>query len=178
MSRRTGRVPALLLALALCGAVGLAGAAPPRPRHIDGTVFRVTDGDSLWLRPADGKAPVEVRLAGIDAPEICQEGGPAARDFLAELVLNKAVRLELSATRDAHGRTLGTVHLGELVVNRRLVEEGQAWSQRYKWDRGPYVSQERMARALNRGVHKAGAGAVMPRDFRRLHGPCPVAGGA
>jgi micrococcal nuclease len=54
-----------------------------------------------------------------------------------------------------------------------MVEEGQAWSIRTKWDRGPFVTQERMAQALSRGVHKAGKAALMPKDFRLRHGPCP-----
>ena len=34
-----------------------------------------------------------------------------------------------------------------------------------------YVADERMAKALSRGLNRDG-GAVMPRDFRRSHGPC------
>ena len=62
--------------------------------------------------------------------------------------------------------------LGDVELNRRLVEQGQAWSQRWRWDNGPYVSQERIARARSRGLHKAGSAAVMPRQFRLRHGPC------
>ena len=32
---------------------------------------------------------------------------------------------------------------------------------------------ERMAKALSRGVHKVGAAAIQPWDFRKRHGPCP-----
>jgi hypothetical protein len=52
-----------------------------------------------------------------------------------------------------------------------MVQEGHAWSNRYKYDRGPYVADERMAKALSRGFNRDG-GAVMPKDFRREHGPC------
>ena len=135
-----------------------------------GKVTRVTDGDSLWLAPEPAGAPVELRLEGIDAPEICQPWGPEARQALAELVLNKTVSVKTSG-RDTHGRMLGTVHLDALNVNKALVQEGHAWSTRYKYDRGPYVADERMARALSRGLNREG-GAVMPRDFRRLNGPC------
>jgi Excalibur calcium-binding domain len=54
------------------------------------------------------------------------------------------------------------------------VRDGHAWSVRYKYDRGPYVAEERMAIALKRGVHADG-GAVMPRDFRQRNGPCEAA---
>jgi hypothetical protein len=55
-----------------------------------------------------------------------------------------------------------------------MVRDGQAWSLRYKFDRGPYMAEERMAFALKRGLHAAG-GAIQPRDFRKQHGPCESA---
>jgi endonuclease YncB( thermonuclease family) len=158
------RGAALALGLLCAGAAAAA-------TTVDGRVQRVVDGDSLWLAPAgDGAAPIEVRLKGIDAPEICQTHGPAAKAALEEQVAGQAVRLRLEG-RDTHGRQLGTLFVGERNINRVLVQEGHAWSARYKWDRGPYVADERMAKALNRGFNAAG-GAVLPRDFRRTHGPC------
>lgn len=156
----------------LGAAASSVGAAPP-PTQIEGTVTRVTDGDSLWLEPAAPAPPVELRLEGIDAPEICQAWGPESRAALADLVLRKQVSVRVSG-HDVHGRTLGTVYLGDLNVNKALVQEGHAWSSRYKYDRGPYVAAERMAKALSRGFNRE-AGAVMPRDFRRLNGPCAPA---
>ena len=147
---------------------------------VNGIVTRVVDGDSLWFQPAAGGAPIAVRLAGIDAPEICQPGGPEARRFLADLVNGHPAQLRVAAGRagrDDFGRTLATLRRDGIDVNRHLVEQGHAWSHRYKWDRGPYVAEERMARALRRGLHRGGAAALMPRDFRRLHGPCTAASG-
>ncbi|HSW20716.1 MAG TPA: hypothetical protein VLJ86_26060, partial [Ramlibacter sp.] len=43
------------------------------------TVTHVTDGDTVWVRPASGGAPIAVRLQGLDAPEICQAHGLQAR---------------------------------------------------------------------------------------------------
>lgn len=168
-SVRVAVLAALLAAPAL--------AAPPvRAGGIQGTVTHVVDGDSLWITPASGGKGIEVRLAGIDAPEICQEHGAESKQYLAELVLKQPVRLVVGGAsgqaRDVHGRTLGTVYRADVEVNRRLVEEGMAWSIRVKWDRGPYVPQERMARALSRGVHKVGSAAILPKDFRQRHGPC------
>ena len=156
---------ALLLA-ALCG-----HAAP----RLEGQVTRVTDGDSLWIEPAAPGAPVQLRLEGIDAPEICQAWGAEAQQALSERVLGQQVSVR-TVGRDTHGRTLGTLYLGTQNINKLLVQEGHAWSSRYKYDRGPYVADERMAGALSRGLHRAG-GAVMPREFRQRNGPChaPVA---
>ena len=170
MRGSVGRRMVVAVAVAVvCASLWLTTAAAAAPRSIEGQVTRVTDGDSLWLTPAAGPA-LEVRLLGIDAPEGCQAGGAEARRALEELVLRRAVTLRTEG-RDDYGRTLGTVRVDEVNVNQRLVEEGWAWSMRFKWDRGPYVKQERMAQALQRGVHSA-PGAVMPRDFRRSHGPC------
>ena len=155
--------------MCLCG-LGPSLAAGPATNALQGTVVRVTDGDSLWLEPSPPGAPVELRLQDIDAPEICQAWGPEAKRALQDLVLNKAVSVRVSG-RDTHGRTLGTLYLDALNVNKALVQEGHAWSNRYKYDRGPYVADERMAKALSRGFN-GNAGAVMPRDFRRDHGPC------
>jgi micrococcal nuclease len=156
----------LLLAAAGSQAAGL----------IEGKVTRVTDGDSLWLQPTEQGPPVELRLEGIDAPEICQAWGVEARQALAELVLNRSVSVK-TVGRDTHGRTLGTLYLDGRNINKALVQEGHAWSTRYKYDRGPFVADERMARALSRGLNRDG-GAVMPRDFRRLNGPCEAAAAA
>lgn len=147
--------------------VALGSSAAPQ---LQAKVTRVTDGDSLWLQPLSPGAPVQLRLEGIDAPEICQAWGPEAKQALAELVLGQQVSVK-TVGRDRHGRTLGTVFLGPQNINKTLVQEGHAWSTRYKFDRGPYVADERMARALSRGLNRD-AGAVMPREFRRLNGPC------
>lgn len=161
-----------LLLAAMCGA----GVAAPRPQPaLDGRVTRVIDGDSLVFEASapEGKpapAPLEVRLDGVDAPEGCQDWGRQAHEALAEFVLGKPVRL-VTKGRDTYGRTLATAYVDTLNVNERMVAEGHAWSSRYKWDKGPYVEKERVAKALKRGLHGS-PGAVPPKEFRRTHGRC------
>lgn len=156
-------------------AAGTALAGPPRASEFVGSVVRVVDGDSVAVQPSAGGASVEVRLSGIDAPEICQPWGPESRDALRALVDGREVRVAVVG-RDDHGRTLARLTVDGVDVGERLVRDGHAWSYRYRDDRGPFVAQERMARALGRGLHTDGQ-AMPPRDFRRLHGPCrgPVA---
>lgn len=162
-----GRFAAACLALVACGS---AGAAPARqPTVWQGVVTLVVDGDTLRFTPA-GQAAMVVRLAQIDAPEICQPWGAEARRALGELALNKAGSLRGSG-RDGYGRVVGVLVIDEVNIGRRLVEEGHAWSLRTRNDHGPLVKQERMAKALGRGLH-AGGGAIKPADFRRAHGPC------
>jgi endonuclease YncB( thermonuclease family) len=167
MTPPTRRACAVFLCLALC--VGDSWAQSAAARSVQGVVTAVTDGDSLWLAQP-GQRDIEVRLRDIDAPEICQVWGAEARQALEEWVLGKTVVLRI-AGRDTYGRTLGQVLADDVDVGVKMVEEGHAWSVRTNWDRGPLVSQERMARALRRGLHGLPS-PVMPRDFRQGHGPC------
>ena len=165
---------ALLCALTLGPAAAAAHkkkpAPPPKPVVLTGTVSRVVDGDTLWLRTEGASAPVVVRIDGIDAPESCQAGGSEAAAALNALALGRSVTVRV-ASQDDYGRTVGKVFDGEKDIGDRMVRDGQAWSLRYKYDRGPYMAEERMAFALKRGLHAAG-GAIQPRDFRKQHGPC------
>lgn len=169
MMRRRFVLPAALLAAWLLPLAGQA--ARPAEHSVHGVVSKVQDGDSLWLKPADGP-PIVVRLRDIDAPELCQAWGDEARRALADLALGKAAVLR-SHGRDSHGRTLGAVTVDEVDLSRRMVEDGHAWSNRSRWDQGPLVKQERMAKALGRGLH-ATAGAEPPWQFRKRNGRCPA----
>jgi endonuclease YncB( thermonuclease family) len=177
-SRERGMKTSLWFCAAfLCLAAGTAVAAPKKPAApakavvFSGTVSRIVDGDTLWLKTeGDGEPPVVVRIEGIDAPEICQPGGAEATAALNALALGRAVTVRAVA-RDEFGRTIGKVYDGEKDIGDRMVRDGMAWSSRFNFDRGPYVAEERMALALKRGLHAAG-GAIQPREFRQRHGPC------
>ena len=163
-------VSAVARRVVVCACAAIASGALAAPQaSVQGMVTKVTDGDSLWLTPA-GKPPIEVRLRDIDAPESCQLWGNEARAALAELALNKVATLQTSG-RDIHGRMVGVLMIDDLNVGKYLVENGHAWSTRSRWDQGPLVKQEKMARALSRGLHGT-PGAVKPVDFRRAHGKC------
>jgi len=173
---RIATTAAAMAALLLCAAA--AGAAParkgrsepPPPVEITGLVSRIVDGDTLWVRTAADEAPVVVRIEGIDAPESCQIGGAESTAALAALVLNRSVTVKPVATDD-YGRKVGKVFDGGRDIGDRMVRDGHAWSTRYKYDRGPYIAEERMAQGLKRGLHAEG-GAVQPREFRQRNGPC------
>ncbi len=162
-----------LLGLLLIATTGPTQAAKPAAKlaeqSVQGVVSKVQDGDSLWLKPDDGP-PIVVRLRDIDAPELCQAWGDEARRALADLALGKQALLRING-RDAHGRTLGSVMVDDVNLSRRMVEDGNAWSNRSRWDQGPLVKQERMAKALGRGLH-ATAGAEPPWQFRKRNGRC------
>jgi len=173
--------PLLILPLLLWGGGLFAQAPAPagdaqvfEAREFEARVIRVFDGDTLWVKPLTGGRYRKLRLDGLDAPEICQAGGTASRDALADRVLEQVVTVNQRA-HDDYGRALvHLTHAGD-DVGAWLVLQGHAWS--YRWHRspGPYAAQEQQARAQAKGIFGA-AGAEEPRDFRRRHGPCPLPG--
>ncbi len=163
------RLAGVVLALALAGPL-VALARPP----FSGVVTRVSDGDTLWVRP-DGeprRRPLKLRLQGIDAPERCQAGGAEATAALTAKLLHARVAVT-GRVADDYGRLLVDVRLergGEDVAGW-MVDRGHAWSHRFRGHPGPYAAQERGARAAGRGVFAAGD-PLPPALFRRRHGPC------
>lgn len=135
-----------------------------------GLVLQVVDGDSVRLQPEDGGPARTLRIQGIDAPEICQADGRAARDALRSLLHRQWVEL-VDVQTDIYGRDLGRLHWQGQDMGEWMVLQGWAWSYRWQGSPGPYAEQERSAKAALRGVHRR-AQAVYPGTFRRLHGPC------
>ena len=137
-----------------------------------GVVSYVVDGDTLYVRPASGGKPRSVRLSGIDAPEICQNGGAASRQALQARVLRREVTV-LTQGRDDYGRDLSTVQLDSEDLGHWMVSYGHAWSYRYRGHPGPYVQAQQQARLSGRGLF-ADAAAENPRAFRKRHGSCAM----
>lgn len=107
-------------------------------RRVDGEpveVERVVDGDSLEL--VIGGVETEVRLLGINAPELYTPGnvascnGEAARDALRDLVENATTVEFVAGEQDRFGRLLGVLALDGVAVTESLVDAGWAlalWS--------------------------------------------------
>lgn len=117
-----------LVAATGCGTVDTTappiGDSPARPDWIeDGEVTRVADGDSIEVETASGI--LEVRLAGVNAPELDECYGDMARDHLIDAIEGEVVGLEIEGT-DQFGRTLASVWLGDELVNMKLVNSGKA----------------------------------------------------
>ena len=115
------------LAVALAGVLAVPGGASALGPSFEARVTRVSDGDTLWVRPLEGGAPRKLRLQGIDAPEICQAGGRAARDALAARLDRARVTVRPQA-EDNYGRQLAVVDWRGEDMNRWLVREGWAWA--------------------------------------------------
>lgn len=143
---------------------------PAQAAQFEGIVTHVTDGDTLWVRPAAGGPPRAIRLQGIDAPEICQAWGARSRDALAAHVMHRQVLVDSSA-QDSWQRELGDVSLEGRDLGQWMVSQGHAWSYRFRGTAGPYATQEARARSARLGLWGQGA-ALPPREFRRRHGSC------
>ena len=146
-----------------------------RPRFdeaYEARVTRVPDGDTLWVKPLAGGTYRKLRLDGVDAPEICQDGGTAARDALVGRLLEQTVTVT-ERRRDDYGRALVRLnHRGEDVAGW-LVRDGWAWSYRWRHSDGPFAMEEMLARKDRKGIF-ATDGTEEPRVFRKRHGPCPM----
>lgn len=112
--------------IATLGAVGC-GFPPDQPIRT-GRVTAVLDGDTITVAGVGA-----VRYLGIDTPELHHPRKPVER-FAARaaamnrrLVAGRTVRLETDVEeRDAYGRLLAYVYVGDDMVNARLVAEGMA----------------------------------------------------
>lgn len=102
---------------------------PPPEVRVTGTVLAVTDGDTIKVL-LDG-ATVDVRLIGINAPEILECWGQESQLHLASLVEDREVLLvEGPVDIDPFGRLLRYVYLetanSPTYVNAAMVQTGNA----------------------------------------------------
>lgn len=121
------------------------------------------DGDSIVvLREGFG---IEVRLDGIDCPELAQAFGKRAKRQTAGLAFGRQVRLT-GKGKDKYGRELAEVFLPDgRSLNRELVAAGYAWWYRkYSTDQ-ILESLEQTARNERRGLW-ADPDPVPPWEFR------------
>lgn len=95
------------------------------------TLIRVVDGDTIWVDldlGLDIHHSIDLRLAGINAPEMKTYEGKAARGALIEL-LNRAGPMVVRTQKDKqekYGRYLAVVIMGEVNVNDAMVAGGHA----------------------------------------------------
>lgn len=112
-----------------------------------------------------GGVGIEVRLDGVDCPELAQAFGRKAKSFTSGLAFGKTVRL-VGNGKDRYGRELAEVFLPDgRSLNRELVAAGYAWWYRkYSTDRS-LEAVEQEARKARRGFW-ADKDPVPPWDFR------------
>jgi endonuclease YncB( thermonuclease family) len=124
---------------------------------------RIIDGDSLSV------AGVEIRLFGIDAPELSQtcmragEHWPCGRDAAAALRLAAAGREVTCRPRDKdrYGRVVAVCHAGGVDLGAAMIKGGLAVAY------GAYAADEREARDARRGIWSSNFDT--PAEWRARH---------
>lgn len=133
-------------------------------RRLHLRVVGVHDGDTLTGLD-DAKTQHKIRLDAIDAPELGQPFGQAAKKALSEKVFGKDVVVTVK-TRDKYGRTVGHVLIDGRDVNLEMLEEGMAWHYvKYDHNRG-LREAEQQARVAKTGLWQD-PGPEPPWDWRR-----------
>ncbi|MGP1254908.1 MAG: thermonuclease family protein [Kiloniellales bacterium] len=84
---------------------------------LEGAVTHVRDGDTIEI------GETAVRLSGLHAPEMGEDGGPAARAFMVELVAGKFVECRLEGRR-SYDREVGDCFLDGRDIAGLLVAAG------------------------------------------------------
>jgi endonuclease YncB( thermonuclease family) len=154
-------------------------ARPVAAEEISGTVIKVFDGDSFIFAPVRGER-IEVRLAGIDAPEKNQPYADSARAALRSMVRDQKLRLEVLDV-DRYGRKVARAFRvsDRMDINAELVRRGHAWVyRRHAYDASLY-DLERDARDNKLGLWALPESEREPPwRWRREHPPEHHAAGA
>lgn len=128
------------------------------------TDIRVIDGDTVAATIVGAASEERIRLAGIDAPEMSQSGGPEASIVLAAFLATGDVTL-VGDGRDKYGRLIGDLYVGERSVSWSLVRSGHAWwYEKYSSDAELGAAQEQ-AVAERAGLWAASS-PIAPWEYR------------
>lgn len=127
----------------------------------------VHDGDTLTGLTTD-RRQVKVRLEGIDAPELGQPFGKAAKRALSGKAFGRSAEIVV-AGRDQYGRVVARVTVDGLDIGTALVREGYAWCDpRFNHD-SRLVALEGTARGSKVGLW-ADRDPTPPWEFRSHRG--------
>lgn len=130
---------------------------------LNGKITRVSDGDTVILTDEKGVRK-KIRLDGIDAPEVGQEYGDVATEFVKKNVLNKEVRVEVIGI-DKYDRVLGVIYVGDMNINEALLSNGLAWQYHYNKN-GKYAELVAEAKQKRLNIWSTNR-SIDPYDWRK-----------
>lgn len=142
-------------------------------------VVGVIDGDTITVLLKD-KSQKQVRIKGIDAPELPQAFGTEARQKLSDLILNKIIVIEYLKFKP-DGQILGNVFLNGKDVGLEMIQTGFAWLDDEQEEllnsnnRSRYESSETNARSQSIGLWQDQA-PIPPWEFKKNYVPPVLAG--
>jgi endonuclease YncB( thermonuclease family) len=132
-------------------------------KRIIGRVVSVHDGDTLTVLD-ETNTQIKVRLDAIDAPELGQPFGQAAKRALSEMVFGKDV-VVIKKKEDRWGRTIGHVLIDGKDTNLLMLEAGMAWHYK-EYDKNKRLAEaEIVAKEARIGLWRDGR-AISPWDWR------------
>lgn len=93
---------------------------------IEGKVMGVVDGNTLVVKIEDGEE-LEVKLQGVDAPELEQNYGTESKSYLEKVALRKKINLEMVG-KNRWGDQIARVYLRNgTCLSSVMVRNGLAW---------------------------------------------------
>ena len=107
-----------------------------------------------------------IRLEGIDAPELGQPSGKAAKQALSALVFGQVATIKPLEKPDRYGRTLARVFVDGTDVNLEMIRQGMAWHFTTYSKEAALADAEKEARAAKRGLW-ADREPVAPWEWRK-----------
>ncbi len=124
----------------------------------------IIDGDTFVTQ--EGK---KVRLIGVNTPEMGEPYYTQARNALADMILNKTIRLEKDISDvDRYGRLLRYVYVGDVFVNLELVKQGYAQVATYPPDvkyKEMFLEAQRKAKEDKKGLWGEKATGLIVLEF-------------
>jgi micrococcal nuclease len=134
---------------------------------INGKVVEVNDGDEITISNLNRQ--VRIKLLAIDAPELTQAFGAAAKQHLFDLVYDKYVSVEYQGVGQ-HSILIGRVVQNGNDICAQMVRDGAAWVDPVNQNllteeqRQIYSQSEQAARSEKRGLWQPG-NAIAPWEF-------------
>ena len=132
-------------------------------------IAAIVDGDTIIVEPAKGGDRTTVRLYGIDAPELDQPHGTAARLFLISKARFKRddVRPAMQ-DKDRYDRIVAIVEIpGVGILQELLLKSGLAWVYpQYCIDCDAWKAMQEEAKNRGKGLWARGE-AIEPWEWRR-----------
>ncbi|KAB8117092.1 hypothetical protein EE612_058693, partial [Oryza sativa] len=93
----------------------------------------------------------EIRLRGIDAPEIGMQYGKESQDALVKLIARKCVTLHVYG-QDQFKRFVCDIHCGGVFIQEQMLVNGHAWHFKNYDKRPQFAKWEKMARDARQGL--------------------------
>ncbi len=149
----------------LCVIFSLILAGRARGESFTGKVISVTDGNTICV--ACGARALQVKMAGVDCPDLDQPYGPQARDFLVTLIGSREVWVDVKRM-DHYHRGDSTITLNGQDVAVQVVRAGLGWYDTRFISSAPIAEAEAQAREGKSGLWSQEK-PLPPWEFRQVH---------